>query len=136
MVWEGIDSSQRLPSLNGYTWHIDNFDLTGAAMNVVMPDFDTLVTLHQQDPEALEIFRKHLLRDAVDTAPVEHRPALEKLLDRIEVARSSAKDPEEAAAIAFRMMQDSMSRLNDAWDKAMYEVADLQTTLLLDRMRH
>ncbi|MFC7514949.1 DUF3135 domain-containing protein [Herbaspirillum sp. GCM10030257] len=105
-------------------------------MNVAMPDFDTLVALHRQDPEALEIFRRHLLREAVDTAPAEHRPSLEKLLDRIEVARSSAKDPADAAVIAFRMMQDSMNLLHESWDKAMYEVAGLQTTLLLDRMRH
>jgi len=105
-------------------------------MNVAMPDFDTLVALHQQDPEALEIFRRHLLREAVDSAPAEHRPALEKLLDRIEVARSGAKTSTEAAVIAFRMMSDSMKLLHETWDKALYEVAGLQTTLLLDRMRH
>jgi hypothetical protein len=34
------------------------------------------------------------------------------------------------------MMGDSMNLLHESWDKAMYEIAGLQTTLLLDRMRH
>ncbi|RJF99153.1 DUF3135 domain-containing protein [Noviherbaspirillum saxi] len=104
-------------------------------MNVAMPDFDMLVTLHRQDPEALETFRRHLLREAVESAPLEHRPSLERLLERIETARSSAQSPTDAAVIAFRMMRDSMNLLHETWDRAMYEVAGLQTTLLIDRMR-
>lgn len=104
-------------------------------MSVTMPDFDTLVSLHQQDPEALEMFRRHLLREAVDSAPPEQRPALEKLLERIEVARSSAATPIEAAGIAFRMMRDSVNELNATWDQAMQEMAHLQTSLLIERLR-
>lgn len=104
-------------------------------MSVTMPDFDTLVSLHQQDPEALETFRRHLLREAVDSAPPAHRPALEKLLERIEAARSSAGSPIEAASIAFHMMRDSVNELHATWDKAMQELAHLQTTMLIERLR-
>ncbi|WP_192805108.1 DUF3135 domain-containing protein [Noviherbaspirillum aerium] len=104
-------------------------------MNVAMPNFDTLVALHQQDPEALEAFRRHLLREAVDSAPAAQRPALEKLLDRIEVARNSAANPIDAASIAFHMMRDSVNELHASWEHAMQELAQLQTSLLIERLR-
>lgn len=105
-------------------------------MNVRLPDFDMLAALHRQDPEALEIFRKRLLREAVDTAPAAHRPSLEQLLARIEDARNAASSPLEAAATAFRMMCESVERLQDGWEQALQSAAELQTALLIERLRH
>lgn len=104
-------------------------------MNSPLPDFDVLVALHQHDPQALEDFRRHVLREAVDFAPLQHRASLEKLLKEIEEARTSARSPLDAAAIAFRMMQDSVMRLQDGWEQAREAVAGLQTSLILERLR-
>lgn len=100
-----------------------------------LPDFDVLMAMHQHDPEALERFRRHVLRAAVDNAPEEHRPSLERLLVEIETARTSAATPMEAAVNAFRLMQASVVRLHDGWEKALDAVAGLQTTLVIERAR-
>lgn len=100
-----------------------------------IPDFNVMVALHQHDPEAFENFRRHLLREAVQEAPPIHRPALEKLLQRMDAARDAAASPAEAAAVAFGMMQESVGRLQDAWEDAQVAVAGLQTSLLLQRLK-
>ena len=100
-----------------------------------LPDFDVLVALYHHDPEALEDFRRHMLREAVDEAPLQHRPALERLLERIETARAHAATPVEAAAIAFRMMQESVGHLHDGWEQAVEAAAGLQAALIIDRLR-
>lgn len=104
-------------------------------MHARLPDFDVLAALHRQDPEALEQFRKHLLREAVDSAPPAHRPSLEQLLICIESERKTATCPMDAAMIAFRMMRDSVERLHHSWGNALHTVAELQTSLLIERLR-
>lgn len=104
-------------------------------MNAHLPDFDVLVALHQHDPDALEDFRRHVLREAVDYAPLEHRASLEKVLEQIEAARQSSTSPMDAALIAFRMMQESVARLHSGWDEAREAVAGLQTALIIERLR-
>jgi len=104
-------------------------------MNTSLPDFDVLLAIHREDPEALEQFRRHLLREAVDSAPVEHRESLEALLSRIEAARSEARDPVDAASIAFRMMRDSVDRLQQSWGDALHAVSGMQARVLIERMR-
>lgn len=101
-----------------------------------LPEFDVLVALHQHDPAAFEAFRRHLLREAVDFAPPEQRPALESLLDRIEVERAKARTPMEALLGAARMMHDSVKQLNSGWDRAREAVAGLQTAIVIERARH
>lgn len=105
------------------------------SLGIRLPDFDTLVALHQQEPEAFEAFRRHLLREAVEVAPPVHRPALEDLLGRIEATREAAATPMEAAIAASRMMQESVARLHDTWEQARHAVAGLQTSLIIERMR-
>ncbi|OWW22398.1 DUF3135 domain-containing protein [Noviherbaspirillum denitrificans] len=100
-----------------------------------LPDFDVLVALYRHDPAALEDFRRHMLREAVDEAPLHHRPALERLLEQIETARAHAATPVEAAAIAFRMMQESVGRLHNSWEQALEAAAGLQAALLIERLR-
>lgn len=104
-------------------------------MTIRLPDFDVLAALHRQDPEALEIFRKHVLREAVDSAPPAHRPSLEDLLSRIESARDAADTPLEAATVAFRMMCESVERLQHGWEQALDSVADLQAAVIIERLR-
>lgn len=102
------------------------------------PDFDALVRLHRSDPEAFEETRRAMLREAVEAAPSEHRPALEQLLVRIEAVRADAESPVHAACDAFQMMCESVERLHGAWDGARYAAADLQAAILIEqaRLRH
>ncbi|WP_019142641.1 DUF3135 domain-containing protein [Noviherbaspirillum massiliense] len=100
-----------------------------------IPDFDMLVALHQQDPEAFEAFRRHLLRDAVDAAPPEHRERLQQLLTHIDSVRDAAATPLEAMVAAFRMMQDSLGDLRFQWQRAHEALAGFQTSLLIASLR-
>lgn len=100
-----------------------------------IPDFDALMALYQRDPQQFEAFRRQALREAIDHAPSVHRPALDGLLDKIEVAREAAATPMDAAIAASRMMRESAERLLDAWEDAHEEIAGLQAAVLIDRMR-
>lgn len=100
-----------------------------------VPDFDTLVALHRQDPDAFEQLRRELLEEAVATAPIRHRATLEKVLDRIETERNAAATPMEAVVAASRMMHESVGSLMVAWEQAQEKIAGLQTALLLERCR-
>jgi hypothetical protein len=107
----------------------------GGAMALDIPDFDLLVSIHRQDPEAFEHFRRHLLREAVAAAPEIYRHSLEQLLVRIEAVRESACDPTDAALAAFRMMRDSVESLQQNWEQVRYAAADMQARMLIDRLR-
>lgn len=100
-----------------------------------LPDFDELMAFYQRDPQGFEEFRRQALRAAVDRAPLAHRPALDGLLDRIELARQSAESPLEAAIIASRMMRESAEQLLDAWDDVQEEIAGLQAAAVIERAR-
>jgi hypothetical protein len=100
-----------------------------------LPEFDVLVRLHEQDPEAFERYRRKMLRQAVDTAPARHRAALEELLEVIEIRRARAGSPIEAAATAFQMMRQSVSQLQDAWRIGLKAASQAQTEALLLRLR-
>lgn len=104
-------------------------------MHIPLPDFDVLVALHRHDPSALEDFRRHVLRKAVDCAPLAHRASLEQLLERMETARAAAGSPMEAAMIAFRMMQDSVEKLHGSWEQALEAAAELQAAVVIARLR-
>jgi hypothetical protein len=105
-------------------------------MTTPLPDFDVLVALYRHDPEALEDFRRHMLREAVDDAPLRHRASLERLLDQIEIARESAANPMDAALTAFRMMQDSVTRLQDNWGQALEAASGLHAALIIEQLRN
>lgn len=105
------------------------------SLGIRLPDFDVLMELYKEDPEAFEEFRKHLLKEAVGSAPKEQRPALELLLEKIEAAREAASSPIEAMLVAFRMMQESLAQLKTGLEKAHFALAELQTSLILERLR-
>ncbi|WP_158592213.1 DUF3135 domain-containing protein [Noviherbaspirillum sedimenti] len=100
-----------------------------------IPDFDMLVTLHQHDPQAFEALRCHLLQEALDAAPAARRASLELLLGRIEAARAASASPQQAASIAFAMMAESLQELRDSWQQAFHALSELQTHLLLEKVR-
>lgn len=100
-----------------------------------LPDFDVLVRLHQQDPQAFETLRCHLLQDALATAPPPRRAGLERLLARIEATRAEAATPQQAASLAFGLMAESLQELRQSWQQACHALGELQTRLLLERVR-
>jgi hypothetical protein len=105
------------------------------SLGIRLPDFDALMELYKEDPIAFEEFRKRLLIDAVGRAPQEQRPALELVLKQIDAARDAAASPIESMLLAFKMMQDSLAQLRSSWEKAHYALADLQTSLVIERLR-
>ncbi|NEX64091.1 DUF3135 domain-containing protein [Noviherbaspirillum galbum] len=105
------------------------------SMDKPLPDFDALVALHQFDPEGFEDFRRHVLREAVECAPIRHRARLEALVAQLDKARSEAETPYDAARVASEMMQESARRLCDAWDEAHEAVAGMQARIVIDRIK-
>ena len=102
---------------------------------IQLPDFDMLASLYRDDPEAFEAFRRHVLREVVDAAPPAQRPTLELLLSHLEIARTEAATPMEAAIIAFRMMQNSVGQLHTIWEQTQQAVAGLQTSIIIAQVR-
>lgn len=99
-----------------------------------LPDFDELVALNRRDPEAFEQLRRQLLDDAVSAAPAHHRPALARVLDRIEATRRKAETPMDSAIAASRLMQESLGTLLVCWKQAQFRMAGLQATSLVERI--
>lgn len=104
------------------------------SLHPAIPDFDMLVKLHQQDPQAFEAFRCHLLQDALEAAPVARRASLKLLLGRMEASRAACATPQQAAGMAFAMMAESLQELRDSWQQAFHALSELQTRLLLEKV--
>jgi hypothetical protein len=102
----------------------------------VIPDFDTLLALYQHDEESFEALRRRLLQDALASAPADRRPRLERLLVCIEATRAAAGTPEQAASQAFEMMAQSLQELRQAWHQACHALSELQSHLLIEKIRH
>jgi hypothetical protein len=98
-----------------------------------LPDFDTLVALNQRDPQAFEQLRKQLLDEAVSSAPEYRRPALARVLQRIESTRLRSATPMEAAVSASRLMQESLGTLLTCWQQAQFKISGLQAATLIER---
>ena len=103
--------------------------------NDPLPDFDQLVALHIQEPAALEALRVTMIQNVIGTAPAQHRPALQHTVFLMDRARESAASPLEAAAAAWRLMASSVTRLHDALDHLMHELASQQAEAALQKMR-
>ncbi len=101
----------------------------------VLPSFDELLALHQSDPTALEALRVRMLRDTVAAAPAHLRPALEHLVFRMDKARDGAATPLEAAAAASKLMMESLSQLQGAYEHLQYAGAGLETQLTMEKMK-
>jgi len=100
-----------------------------------LPDFDTLMKLAQQDPDTFENFRNQLLADAVADCPPRHKESAHAILRRIEIARQSASTPFEALLFAARLMRESLDDLNNALYGLQNELANLDSILLIERIK-
>lgn len=100
-----------------------------------LPDFDTLMSMHQKDPEAFEQYRLNLLERAIAAAPPEFRPMGQHLVYRMNVARENTATPLEAALAASKLMGESFAQLQTALEHAQHETAGLQAALILQRLK-
>ncbi|MBC7413598.1 MAG: DUF3135 domain-containing protein [Herminiimonas sp.] len=100
-----------------------------------LPEFDILVALSKTDPKGYEEVRRQLLRSCIDDAPEAHRPALERLYERIELVHSAARTPMEAVTGASRLMLESCAELREAMNLLVETAVGLQTTVLLRKFR-
>jgi len=77
-----------------------------------LPDFDTLMRLHQQDPEALDRLRRQLTDEILDQASDDTRRRLTGLQFRINMELRKAGNPTARCMKLSGMMQESFQELN------------------------
>lgn len=82
--------------------------------SVDLPDFNALVKLSNEDPEALEKLRKKLAEDLIRQAPKDTQRRLRGLQFKIDMERRRAKTPMAACMKMSEMMQHSFLELRDA----------------------
>lgn len=80
-------------------------------MGLELPAFDDLVTLAQDDPEALEDLRMRLVNAVIASAPPHLQPRLRGLQFRIDMERRRAKTPMAACLKISAMMHETFERL-------------------------
>lgn len=78
-----------------------------------LPDFDTLVHLHKENPEELERLRLELTSAILENSPPEARRRLEGLQFRINMELRKARTPEARCVKLSSMMHESFAELND-----------------------
>jgi hypothetical protein len=76
-----------------------------------------------------------LLKEALDSAPPVHQPALGQLMSGMERTRKAAATPLEAVIAASRAMQDSVAQLLSGWAQVRGAAAEWQTSVLIERLR-
>lgn len=79
-----------------------------------LPDFDTLMNLAKEDPEALEQLRNQLSQQLIESAPEGVKQRLRGLQFQIDARRNLASNPTAACVSISRMMHESFSRLQSA----------------------
>ncbi|OFE12199.1 hypothetical protein PHACT_02835 [Pseudohongiella acticola] len=87
-----------------------------------LPDFDTLLAMHRDNPEALEKLRRRLTRNILQSAPDSARQRLEGLQFRIDMELRRASNPTARCLRLSDMMHDSFARLNHCLHHPLDEV--------------
>lgn len=79
-----------------------------------LPDFDTLLSLHEDDPEELEKIREDLTDAIFENAQESTRRKLEGLQFRISMELRRARTPQARCIKISSMMHDSFAQLHHA----------------------
>ncbi|ARU56944.1 hypothetical protein OLMES_2899 [Oleiphilus messinensis] len=79
-----------------------------------LPDFDVMLEMAKQDPEALEALRKSLVEKVIATADDRYKRKLKGLQFKIDMERQRARTPLATCLALSGMMHDSFYRLNDS----------------------
>lgn len=77
-----------------------------------LPDFDTLVTLHKEQPEELERIRTELTDAILENTTGESRRRLQGLQFRINMELRRARTPEARFVKISSMMHEAFAELN------------------------
>lgn len=77
-----------------------------------LPDFDTLVTLHKEQPEELERIRTELTDAILENTTGESRRRLQGLQFRINMELRRARTPEARVIKISSMMHEAFAELN------------------------
>ncbi|MES3007392.1 MAG: DUF3135 domain-containing protein [Pseudomonadota bacterium] len=77
-----------------------------------LPDFDTLVTLHKEQPEELERIRSELTNAILENTTGESRRRLQGLQFRINMELRKARTPEARFIKMSSMMHEAFAELN------------------------
>lgn len=77
-----------------------------------LPDFDTLLTMHREDPDALEALRQRLTSELIEQAPSDYQRRLAGLQFRINMELRRASNPTARVLRLQGMMHDSVAELS------------------------
>ena len=80
-------------------------------------DFDELLELHQNDPEALEKYRKDIIEELIESSPKEIQQRLRAIIWNIETRMRNMHDPMQRLNYAFSFMWDSLLRLHKEYQQ-------------------
>ncbi len=80
-----------------------------------LPEFEQLVTLAQDDPDAFERFRQSFCQSFIATAPRNHQHRLTAVQNRVDMVLSRAKTPLAGLITVSGMMHDSLYQLSSKW---------------------
>lgn len=80
-------------------------------MKKPLPNFERMVEMAKNDPEALERLRLEMVRDAINDAPEEYRQRLHGLQFQIDGKRLLSKNPMQACIEISKMMHESLTEM-------------------------
>jgi hypothetical protein len=85
-------------------------------MNQTLPDFEILLRLAKQDPQALERLRQEHVNTAIESAPEAYRQRLAGLQFQIDGVRRTTKSPMASCIGISKMMHESLNSLKSFID--------------------
>lgn len=78
----------------------------------MLPSFDELLKLAQQDPEQLESLRQSCVDDIIDSAPAHFQRRLRGLQFQIDMEREKASNPVSSCVRISQMMHEGLANLH------------------------
>jgi DNA-directed RNA polymerase len=80
----------------------------------MIPSFDELMKLAQQDPDKLESLRQSWVEDAIEGAPEMFQRRLRGLQFQIDMEREKASNPASSCVKISQMMHEGLANLHEA----------------------
>jgi hypothetical protein len=78
----------------------------------MLPSFDELLKLAQQDPDKLESLRQSCVDDIIDSAPEHFQRRLRGLQFQIDMEREKASNPVSSCIRISQMMHEGLANLH------------------------
>lgn len=86
--------------------------------HIELPDFDHLVTLANEDPDAFEALREKLCGQVIERAPERSKKRLEGIQFTVDMERQRCRTNVQACLRISEMMQTALVELNKTLNKA------------------